>query len=61
MKKPRNPVAVMDSVDALDLIGQCIALIRRMRAKPIELFAKLKEQQLRHKRALRTIIGTEAI
>jgi hypothetical protein len=61
MKKPRNPVAMMDSVDALDLLSECFKLLRLKIPAPPDLIDKLREQTLRHRRALRHIIGTESV
>jgi hypothetical protein len=63
MKKQRNPVGVMDSVDALSLLKQCEMVLRLLwrQNKPLALLEKLREQQLRHARALRHVIGTEPV
>jgi hypothetical protein len=51
----------MDSVDALDLLAEALRLLRlKLEASP-EFLDKLREQILRHRRALRTIIGLEVV
>jgi hypothetical protein len=51
----------MDSVDALDLLAEALRLLRlKLEASP-EFLDKLREQILRHRRALRNIIGLEAV
>lgn len=59
--KKRNPVHFMDSADALDLIAECLRLLRLDKPASLEFLDRLREQILRHKRALRNIIGTEKI
>lgn len=61
MKKPRNPVAMMDSVDVLDLIAECLRLLRLKKQATLAFLDRLREQRLRHERALRRIIGTETV
>ncbi len=57
----RNPVKVMDSVDALDLIHNSLKLLRdEVPASPAFL-DRLREQRLRHKRALCSVIGAEPL
>lgn len=59
--KRRNPVDRMDSVDALDLISEALRLLRlKLEAGPAFL-DRLREQILRHRRALRHVIGVEAV
>lgn len=60
-RSPKNPVQVMDSVEALDLIDRSLKMLRD--GKPADPFFldRLREQRLRHRRALRTIIGQESL
>lgn len=57
----RNPVNVYDSIEALDLIAQCFELLRKKKEAALDLIDRLREQKLRHARALRHVIGTEAV
>lgn len=57
--KKRNPVPFMDSVDALDLLTEALRLLRLKLEAPPDFLDRLREQRLRHKRALRFIIGLE--
>jgi hypothetical protein len=54
----RNPVKLMDSVDALDLLARVLPLLRKTRAEP-ELIRAVREQKLRHQRALVPVIGDD--
>ncbi len=57
----RNPIHHMDSVEALDLLVECKRLFLAKKEASLELLDRLREQILRHRRALRNIIGTEAV
>ena len=59
--RPRNPVGLMDSVEALDLIVQSLKLLRDDKPADPGFLDRLREQKLRHRRALKRIIGTESI
>ncbi len=59
--KKRNPVHFMDSVEASDLIAEALRLLRTKKAASLEFLDRLREQLLRHRRALRNIIGTESV
>lgn len=59
--KKRNPVHFMDSVEASDLIAEALRLLRAKREASFEFMDRLREQLLRHRRALRNIIGLESI
>ena len=59
--RKRNPVQFMDSVDALDLLAEALRLLRLKREALPEFLDKLREQILRHRRALRNVIGTESV
>lgn len=61
MKKPRNPVPVMDSVEALDLIAESLTLLRTEKPAHPAFLDRLREQRLRHMRALRKVIGEESV
>lgn len=50
-----------DSIEALDLIAQCFELLRKKKEAALDLIDRLREQKLRHARALRHVIGTEAV
>ena len=57
MKAMKNPVAVMDSVEALDLM---IASQRALKTElPPCIIARLDEQIIRHRRALLPVIWEE--
>lgn len=57
----KNPVAVMDSVDALDLIDASLKMLRDGKPADPAFLDRLREQRLRHRRALRTVIGHESL
>lgn len=59
--KPRNPVPMMDSVDALDLLAEAFRLLRLRRPADPDFIDRLREQKLRHRRCLRNIIGVESV
>lgn len=61
MKKPRNPVALADSIDALDLISYCLRFLRLQLPAPPAFLERLREQRLRHIRALRFTISEEHV
>lgn len=56
-----NKVAVMDSVEALDLISESLRLLRLKKEAPPAFLDRLREQVLRHRRALRNVIGNESV
>lgn len=56
-----NPVGVMDSVDALDLLTRTLAVLRRQRVRDEDLIRDVVEQKLRHQRALVAFIGDEPV
>lgn len=56
----KNPVATADSIDALDLLSRVLPVLHQAGA-PLSLIAEIKEQKLRHQRALVSIIGDEPI
>jgi hypothetical protein len=51
----------MDSVDALDLLYLARTLLRTKKEASLDFLAKMKEQILRHRFALRHIIGPEKL
>ena len=55
----RNPVRVMDSVDALDLLVRCLTMLHESAEPPF--LSSLREQIYRHQRALRHVIGDESV
>jgi hypothetical protein len=59
--KKRNPTHFMDSVDALDLLTEALRLLRLKKEASLEFLDKLREQILRHRRALRNVIGAESL
>ena len=61
MTKQKNPVHFMDSVEALDLIAEALRLLRLGLEAPPEFLDRLREQRLRHQRALRSIIGADLV
>lgn len=66
LRPPKNPVPVMESIDALDLIDQSLKLLRDGKAAdPMfhlpAFLDRLREQRLRHRRALRHVIGSESL
>jgi hypothetical protein len=60
-RKARNPVDVMDSVDALDLLSRALKAIRDRLAPDPSFLDLLREQIYRHRRALRRVIGAESL
>ena len=58
-KRQRSPVAVMDSVDALDIIHTAYKLLRDNLPADRPFLDRMREQRYRHRRALRFIIGEE--
>lgn len=61
MKPPRNPVNVMDSVHALDLLKRAYKWIRDAGEGDSAFLKEMKEQFRRHARALRKVIGSESV
>lgn len=58
MKKPRNPVDVMNSVDALDLLTRARRFLKLSDNGRLAAFlARMQEQIERHKFALRNVIS----
>jgi hypothetical protein len=57
----KNPVSVMDSVDALDLLDESLKLLRDGKPAEPAFLDRVREQRLRHRRALRSIIGHESL
>lgn len=51
----------MSSVDAMDMMKQCLVFFRTKKEPLPEFIAKLKEQIEQHRRALRHVIGWESI
>lgn len=56
----RNPVKTADSINVLDLLCRLLPILRGIAASPV-LIAEVREQKLRHHRALVSIIGDEPI
>lgn len=51
----------MDSVEALDLIAESLTLLRTEKPAHPAFLDRLREQRLRHMRALRKVIGEESV
>lgn len=58
---PRNPVRTADSIEALDLIDLSFKLLRDNKPADAAFLDRMREQRLRHRRALRHIIGLEPL
>lgn len=52
---------VMDSVEALDLMEESFKLLRDRKPAEPAFLDRMREQRLRHGRALRMIIGQESL
>lgn len=60
-KRLRSPVHLMDSVEALDIISTAFRLLRDNKPADLSFLDRMREQRLRHRRALRKIIGGEPV
>lgn len=59
--KPRNPVGVMNSVQALDLMHESLRHMRDNKPASPALLAAIRGQIQEHRHALRNIIGNESL